>query len=64
MKLRFIYTSYKGNKIEHDKFLHCNKQIYNQNLHAIEQKPQKRKLQFVGTFKDDFMTRRVDAKLS
>ena len=50
MKLRFIYT-YKGNKMEHDKFLHCNKQISNQNLHAIEPKFQKRKLQFVGTRK-------------
>ena len=34
MKLRFIYK-YKGNKVEHDKFLHCKNQISNQNLHAI-----------------------------
>ena len=35
MKLRFIYK-YKGNKIEHDKFLHCKNQMSNQNLHAIK----------------------------
>jgi len=40
MKLRFIYK-YKGNKVEHDKFLHCKNQISNQNLHAII--PQKMK---------------------
>jgi len=35
MKLRFIYK-YKGNKVEHDKFLHCKNQMSNQNLHAIK----------------------------
>lgn len=43
MKLRFIYK-YKGNKVEHDKFLHCKNQISNQNLHAIiPQKNEKRR---------------------
>ena len=63
MKLRFIYT-YKGNKMEHDKFLHCNKQISNQNLHAIEQKFQKKKTPIRRNRKNDFVPRRVDAKLS
>ena len=55
MKLRFIYT-YKGSKVEHDKFLHCKNQISNQNLHAIK-KFQKENREYRN------MTRHIDAKI-
>ena len=64
MKLRFIYK-YKGNKVEHDKFLHCKNQISNQNLHAIiPQKMKKGEETKIKRSKKKFLIRHFDANLS
>ena len=63
MKLRFIYK-YKGNKVEHDKFLHCKNQISNQNLHAIIPQKMKKGEETKIKRSEKFLIRHFDANLS